>query len=116
MSFFDQRGQHVTNQYNAQHMNFGSVQNKVDLIAELEKFKEEVSKSQKDGTLDKKKATDVEYQITKATQEAEEAKPDKKTILDHLATAKSLLEGMSAASGFVSALASAIETVRKFFP
>lgn len=117
MTLFDQRGQRIYgNQYNAQHMNFGSVQTKDDLVSELEKLREEVSKSRKDGTLDKKKATDVEYEITKATQEAEEVKPDKKTILDHLMKAKSLLEVMSATSGFVSTLVGAIESVRKVLP
>lgn len=117
MTLFDQRGQHIHgNQYNAQHMNFGSVQNKNDLVSELEKLKEEVGKSQKDGALDKKKATDVEYLITKATQEAEEVKPDKKTTLDYLMQAKSLLEGVSTASTFVSALVEAIELVRRILP
>jgi hypothetical protein len=115
MSLFDQRGQHVNTQYNAQYMRFGAIQSKAELIAELEKLTEEVARARQDGTLDKKQATEAENQLTKAVQEAEESKPNKKTLLDHLATAKALLEDISAASGVVSALVSAIEVVRKLF-
>ena len=65
------------------------------------------------GIIDKKKATDVEYQITKATQEAEEPKPDKKTILDRLTAAKSFIEDIAAAGGLVTTIVGAIEAVQK---
>ena len=116
MANFDMRGQHVTNQYNAgRDMNFGAVQTPVDLITELEKFKEAILAAKTDGILDKKKATDVEYQVTKAAEEAEEPKPDKKSIIDYLTTAKTILEGVVATGGLVTALASAIQIVQKVF-
>ena len=118
MAQFDQRGQKIGgNQYNAGHdMHFGSVTSSVDLVAELEKLKQAVTQAQQDGLLDKKRATDVEYQITKACEEAEEPKPERKTILDHLNTAKSLIEDVIAAGGLVSSVVAAIEAVRKLFP
>src|SRR5437660_243332 len=99
MAQFDQREQKITgNQYNAgRDINFTAVQSLTDLVAELEKLRDEVSRARQNGILDKKKATDVEYQITKAVQEAEEARPDKKTILDYLTAAKSLVEGITTA-------------------
>jgi hypothetical protein len=113
---FDQRGQQVHTQYNVgRDMNFSIVQNSIDLVAELEKLKEAVIKAQQHGTLDKKQSTDVEYQITKAAQEAEEPKPDKKTIQDHLTTAKALIEGLAATGGLVTAIVGAIEAVHKLF-
>ncbi len=115
MSQFDQRGQWVYgSQYNVgRDLNFGAVQNSADLASELEKLKNEVTRTKQEGILDKKKATDVEYQITKAAQEAEEPKPDKKTILDHLKTAKSFIEDVAAAGGLVTTIAGAIEAVQK---
>src|SRR5260370_16797697 len=93
MAQFDQRGQKVHTQYNVgRDLNFGMVQNSIDLVAELEKLKEEVFKAKQNGILDKKNSTDVEYQITKAAQETEEPKPDKKTIVDYLTTAKPLIK------------------------
>ena len=103
MAQFDQRGQHIAgNQHNyvvGGDLNFGAVRNPVDLVYELEKLKKEIARARQDGNLDKKKTTDVEYQITKAVQESEETKPDKKIILDHLKTAKSFIEGISVAGG-----------------
>jgi myo-inositol-1-phosphate synthase len=46
MPVFDQRGQKVTYQYNAAgDINFGNVQNRADLISELKKLKDEISKA-----------------------------------------------------------------------
>jgi hypothetical protein len=116
MTQFDQRGQKVNTQYNAgRDMNFGAVQNAVDLVTELERLKEEVAQARQDGLLEKKLATDVEYQLTKAAQEAEEPKPDKKTIVDHLTTAKAFIEGLVSTGGLVTAIAGAIEAVQKVF-
>ena len=115
MSQFDQRGQHVEgDQFNVgRDLNFGTVQNAVDLVSELEKLKNEIARARQEGVLDKKKATDVEYQITKAAQEVEEPKPDKKTILDHLTAAKSFIEDIAAAGGLVTTIVSAIAAVQK---
>ncbi len=126
---FDMSGQQVQgdqhiagrDQYNAgrdqyvaqRDMNIGAVQTTADLVALLEGLKEEVTKSKGSGIIDKKKATDVEYQITKAVQEAEEPKPEKKTILNHLTTAKSFIEDIAAATGLVTTIAGAIEAVQK---
>ena len=129
MAQFDMSGQNVQgnqnnagrDQYNAgrdlyraqRDMNFGAVQNTADLADLLEGLKEEVTRAKGSGIIDKKKATDVEYQITKAAQEAEESKPDKKTILDHLTTAKTFIEDIALAGGLVTTIVGAIEAVQK---
>jgi hypothetical protein len=115
LSQFDQRGQQIgRDQYNVGHdLNFGAVQNPVDLVSELGKLTSAITQARQEGILDKKKATDVEYQVTKAAQEAEEPNPDKKTILDHLKTAKSFIEDIAAAGGLVTAIVGAIEAVQK---
>lgn len=117
MSQFDQRGQNVHgNQYNAGHdLNFGAVQNSQDFTSELEKLKHEITRAKQQGILDRNKATDVEYQITKAAQEAEEPAPDKRTILQHLKTAKAFIEDIAAAGGLVTIIVGAIEAVQKLF-
>jgi len=119
MAQFDQRWQKVSgSQHNyivGRDLNFGAVQNPVDFVSELEKLKGEVVRARQESILDKKKATDVEYQITKAAQEAEETRPDKKTILDHLKAAKSLVEGIPAIEGLVTAIVGAIATVQTLF-
>lgn len=116
MAQFDQRGQKVHTQYNVgRDLNFGMVQNAADLVAELEQLRAEVIKARQNGILSTKKSTDVEYQIIKAAQEAEEPKPHKKTIVDPLIAAKALIEGLAATGGLVTAIVAAIEAVQKVF-
>jgi hypothetical protein len=116
MAIFDQRGQQVTYQYNAAgDINFGAVQNRMDLVRELGKLQGELTQAQQAGVFDEGVATDAEYQLTKAVQEAKKPTPDKKTILDHLSSAKTLVEGVAAAGGLVTALTKAAELVQRFF-
>ncbi len=116
MAQFDMRGQRVTNQYNAgRDMNFGAVQTPVDLIAALEKLSGQVTQAQETGVLSEETATDAQFQVTKAIQQTRKPDPDKKTIVDHLTTAKALLENITAASGLVTALVGAVEVVQKLF-
>ena len=116
MAVFDQRGQHVTYQYNAAgNINFGAVQNRVDLVSELEKLQSELTAARQAGIFGEETATDVSYQLTKAVQQAKQSTPDKPTLLNHLHNAKTLIEGVTAASGLVTAFVKAAEMVRKFF-
>ena len=116
MANFDMRGQHVTNQYNAgRDMNFGTVKTPVDLVATLEKFNEQLLQARDSGQLGEEAAIDTQYQVTKAIQQAKKPVPDKKTIVDHLTTAKALLENIAAASGLVTALVGAIQVVQRLF-
>jgi len=116
MAQFDQRGQQVTNQYNAgRDMNFGAVQNRVDLVTELEHLKGQFAQAKEVGILNEETATDAEYQVTKAIQQTKKPKPDKKTILDYLNTTKALIENVTAASGLVTALVGAAEVVQRLF-
>ncbi|MDJ0619527.1 MAG: hypothetical protein QNJ63_22760 [Calothrix sp. MO_192.B10] len=116
MSVFDQRGQKVTYQYNAAgNINFSDVQNRADLVSEIEKLKAEVAKAREAEVIDADLATDVEYQITKAVQQASKSEPDKKTILNHIGTAKDLIAGVAQASGIVTALLKVAELVQSLF-
>lgn len=116
MATFDMRGQKVTNQYNAgRDINFGTIQSPIDLIAELEKLKGELARAKDDGFISEETVVDAEYQVTKAVQQIKKPEPDKKSILDHLITAKAFIENATAISGLVTALASAIEVVHKLF-
>jgi hypothetical protein len=113
---FDMRGQHVTNQYNAgRDINFGAIQTPEDLVTALEQLNEKFTQAKDAGVLSEEAATDAQYQVFKAAQQAKKPAPDKKTIMDHLTTAKTLIEGATAASGLVTALAAAIQIVQKLF-
>lgn len=116
MATFDQTGQHVNTQYNAgRDINFGSVHTSADLVTELEKLKQQIAQASESGLIPEETATDADYQVTKALQQAKKPDPEKKTLLDHLTTTKALLENIATASGLVTALAGAIQVVQKLF-
>jgi hypothetical protein len=116
MTVFDQRSQHVTYQYNvAGDLNIGAVQNKLEVIEQLEKIEAEMGRAIQASVFDEETATDAGYQIKKAVQQAKKPEPDKKKVLDYLKEAKSLIENVAAATGLVSALTKAAEVVQKFF-
>ncbi len=116
MAFFDQRNQTVTYQYNAAgNISFGSVKNRVDLIGELEKLKNEVSRAGEAKVIDPDKVTDVQYQIQKAVDQAKKPQPSKNPILEHLGKAKDLISTVGAANGIVNGIKEAIELVNQFF-
>jgi hypothetical protein len=116
MATFDQRDQHVNTQYNAGHdIQFGAVQTPAALVSELEKLKQHMAQATKQDDLPEERATDADYQVTKAIQQAKKPEPEKKTLLDHLTTTKALLENIATASGLVTALVGAIQVVQKVF-
>jgi len=116
MAVFDQRDQHVTYQYNAAgNINFGAVQNRVDLLGELGKLQTELTAARQAGLLSEEIATDATNQLTKAVQQAQQPAPDKKTLLTHLNSAKTLIEGATATSGLVTAFVKAAELAQKLF-
>ena len=120
MPVFDQRGQNVTYQYNAAgNINFGAVQNRMDVVSELDKLTAEVAKAAEGNALDADTAIEVEYNLKKATQEAKQPDADKKRIVDHLNEAKGLIAGATAGAaataGLITAITQAVELVQKFF-
>lgn len=116
MAIFDQRNQKVNYQYNAAgDINFDRVQNRVELVAELEKLTAELAKASSAGAIDAEIATDAGYEITKAIQQAKKPEPNKKTILDRISNAETLIKSVSVVTGLVAALAKAAELVHKFF-
>lgn len=116
MTIFDQRGQQVTYQYNAAgDINFGAVQNRIDVIGQLEKLKAEVGKARDAGILDAEVATDATYQMDKALFQARKDAPNQQRMLDYINGAKALIETTAAASGLVSGFVAAAEAVQTFF-
>jgi AbiTii len=120
MTVFDQRGQNVQTQYNAAgDINFSSVQNSVEFVAELRKLKDEFSKVAKEEAIDAEVVTDTEYQLTKAIQQAEKAQPDKGIISNHLEKAKQLVGSLDTSIKIVKTvgpyISMAIEHLDKIF-
>jgi len=118
MAKFDQRNQKVVNQVNAESIgvvNFGAVQNKAELVAELQKLLSEINKATQAGVIKGEVSVDVESHIKKAVIEVEKPEPKKKSILEHIEGAKSLLDGITSATGLVTALIQAAKIAGSLF-
>lgn len=112
----DLRGQHVNYQYNAAgDIKFEAIENRIDLISELEKLKMEIGKAGEAQVIDAEIVEDTQIEISKAIREAKKLEPKKDTILERINGAKKLIEGVAAAGGMVTALIKAAELVQKFF-
>ncbi len=117
VTLFDQHGQNVNYQYNAAgNINFGMVQNQIDLVDQLEALKTEIRKAGEANAIDGELVIDADYQVTKAITQAKKPEPDKKTLVDHLNTAKTLMESATTAAGLVGGIVTAIEAVQKIWP
>ena len=113
---FDQRNQKLNTQYNAAgDINFNSVQNSSEFVAELQKLKSEFLRVAQEEAIDAEIVTDVEYQLTKATQHAEKPEPDKGIVLKHLENAKQLVGGIQTAIKIAGYLTSAIAIAKGIF-
>ena len=115
MATFNQQNQQVTTQYNAETINFGAVQTPQDLVTQLEKLKAEIAKAKAANVISEEEATDAEYQVTKAAQQAAKPEPDKNSIVANLNTAKEVVQSVAGAGGLVAALAGAVDTVVRLF-
>lgn len=116
MPVFDQRGQHVTYQYNAAgDINLAGVQNRADLTQQLERLYAELKRAAEAGTLDDTLATEAKYHLHKATVESKQASPDKKSLMDHLGSAGEVIKTVAGLGGLFNAIVKAAEMAGKYF-
>lgn len=114
MPTFDQRGQHVTYQYNvAGNMNFGSATTNDEVVTELKKLLQEIAKATNAGAIEPETSIDVKGKVEKAIIQADKPNPNKQSILDNINGAKTLIEGMASAVGLVSGFVQAIDMIRR---
>ena len=116
MTIFDQRHQHIITQNNAAgNINFDTMQNWTDVVSGLEKLSTEMSKARGIGLFEEEVATDADYHLIKAIQQARRPHSDKETIIGHLSEAIKLIEGITTASGLANTLVKAREVIQQFF-
>lgn len=96
-----------------QSLTLGTVQSPADLATLLTQLQAAVIQATVDGTLPEETGIDTKAALEKATIQAKKPTPDKKSMLDYLTTAKSLMESIAAASGLIPSIVTAIEAVHK---
>jgi hypothetical protein len=85
-------------------VNVGAVSDQAGLVEELERLKAELASSARRGEIDQDLATDADYQVTKARNEAAKPSPDRGRFLGYLVQARELLKTAAAGAGLVTAL------------
>ena len=128
MSNYDQKGQQVgTQNFAGRDFNIGTqniagrdfnsnpVQDKRDLIAELEKLQEQLRKAKSDRVIEGTVVTEVNHELELAKDQADSLNPRKQAILDHLKVAKELIQDIAAATGVVSTLVELAKAVPHLF-
>jgi hypothetical protein len=99
-----------------QVLTFKTAQSPADIAAMLAQLQTAVTQATEDGTLPEETGIDAKAALEKAALQTRKPTPDKKSLLDHLATAKSMIENVAAASGLVTSIFSVIEAVKKVWP
>jgi hypothetical protein len=118
-TLFDQRGQHVNYQYNAQTMNFGSMQNRAEFLEGLKHLKAEVGKALEAHVLDEDAGKEAEFHLDQAANQASRPDADKGKIQASLEKAKNVLEAgtvaVGATTGLLTAFQQAAQLVQRMF-
>ena len=112
MATFNQQNQTVKYQYNAETINFGQVQTHDDFFQELKHLQTELGRAIKENAITGENAIDAQTHIKKAMLQADETTPDKKTLIEHLTSAKALVTNVG---GLVTAITGAIATIAALF-
>lgn len=115
MAPFDQREQHVINQFNFDgNINIGSLENHNRLTDGLEFLRSEILNAAQYHLIDNEICVQANSEVSEAIQLAKKNEPDKVSIIDYLSNVKSLLEGVTAASGLVKTVNQIIQLVQNF--
>jgi hypothetical protein len=116
MATFDQHKQKVNYQYNAAgNINFGAEDTGQQIATELEKLEAEVGKARDANVISKLTAAKASTHLLEAAEEAKQLKPNKKTVLERLNSAKGVLTGINAVAGIIEAASKAYDVVEKTF-
>lgn len=105
MATFNQQGQTVHNQFNADNINFGNARSKEEFIACLKQLQKELNNAADKKIIDGEIAIDAESHITKAILQTKSPQPDKPKLIESLNKAKDLV---TSATGLATAIQTAI--------
>ncbi|MFF5856290.1 hypothetical protein ACFY8B_11700 [Streptomyces sp. NPDC012751] len=116
MSVFDQRGQHVTTQYNVSFgADYGDTASREELLTRLQALAEEVGRAEEQGALDAESAADVRHEIGQAAQAARRPDATADAVGRRLGRGQAILAGISSATGLAAALGSLIAALPGLF-
>jgi len=112
MATFHQEGQTVQYQYNAETINFGEARTADEFLLQLKNLQIELDRAIEAKAIPDENVVDAKARINEAVLQAEKPTPDKKTLVEHLTSAKMLV---SKVAGLAEAIKTAIVAVGALF-
>ena len=112
MATFHQEGQTVQYQYNAETINFGEARTPAEFLLQLKSLQVELDRAIEAKAIPDENVVDAKARINEAVLQAEKPTLDKKTLVEHLSSAKELV---SKVAGLAGAIKTAIVAVDAFF-
>jgi hypothetical protein len=115
MAKFDQRGQEVEYQFNADVINLSNVSNRAEFAHEIENISSEIERASALDAVDATRAKQVQRALKDASVEAQKLEPNKSALISFLEDAGNLVKDATALGGLYLAIAKAIELARQLF-
>lgn len=94
MATFNQQGQVVQTQYNAETINFGDVTTKEDFLRALQQMQTEIQKAADSNLLDEDAAVDATAALEKAAKKTAIDTVDATSVIEHITTAGKFVKGV----------------------
>jgi hypothetical protein len=115
MATFNQQGQHVNNQFNAENIHIGNISNSGELVAQVQQLITHVDRAAADGSIPATRAASVKEELEAVKNEAGKPAAEKTTLVKHLTKAQEILKGITAAGGLVDGLKQLIKVIGNLF-
>lgn len=119
---FDQKGQNIANQVNADAIgtvNYApsqsEVQNKEELVMLLDAYLSSLKKATEADVVKDDIATEIEFHIKNAIREVEKSEPKRSFIMPQFEVAINLLHSATSATSLISELLQIAQLTRRFF-
>jgi hypothetical protein len=115
MAVFNQQGQNVGQQFNADEINIGRVSNRTEFRSVLEKLGKQIDEAVQTGELEPTVGAQARSSVNTAIEESSKSHPDKNKIGDALKTATRFVKDTVAVAGLFEALEKAGTLVASLF-
>ena len=112
MATFHQEGKTVQYQYNAETINFGEARTPDEFLQQLIKLQVELDRAIEAKAIPDENVVDAKARINEAVLQVEKPTPNKKTLVEHLMSAKELVSNVA---GLAGAITTAIAAVGALF-
>jgi hypothetical protein len=114
MASFNQTGQTVEQQNNADVINIGAIASRSELLAQIDAIRRQLNVAAGSGQIDRDKQKLADEYIAEALTEAQKPVPNKLAVRDKIELAKNVVKDVVSVAGLYEALSKAAEVAGRF--